>query len=155
MTQEALTNEEWKDFYQVMNDMILSKVGNKPTKENRFNMDQQEISSLIKLQEEVRQVNQAEMERRKQDPYGARKVIKEILDREMVNHPDHYQGSGGMEVIDIIENYDLGFSLGNAIKYILRSNKKGSAKQDLKKAIWYINREISNLVEEEEDCEDV
>ena len=32
MTQEALTNEEWKDFYQVMNDMILSKVGNKPTK---------------------------------------------------------------------------------------------------------------------------
>ena len=87
------------------------------------------------------------------DPYGARKVIKKILDREMVNHPDHYQGNGSMEVIDIIENYDLGFSLGNAIKYILRSNKKGSAKQDLKKAIWYINREISNLVEE--DCEDV
>ena len=88
------------------------------------------------------------------DPYGARKVIKKLLDREMVNHPDHYQGNGGMEVIDIIENYDLGFSLGNAIKYILRSNKKGSAKQDLKKAIWYINRETSNLVEEE-DCEDV
>jgi hypothetical protein len=88
------------------------------------------------------------------DPYGARKVMKQILDREMVNHPDHYQGSGGMEVIDIIENYDLGFSLGNAIKYILRSNNKGSAKQDLKKAIWYINREISNLVEEE-DCEDL
>ena len=88
------------------------------------------------------------------DPYGARKVMKQILDREMVNHPDHYQGSGGMEVIDIIENYDLGFSLGNAIKYILRSNKKGSANQDLKKAIWYINREISNLVEGE-DSEDV
>jgi hypothetical protein len=87
------------------------------------------------------------------DPYGARKVMKQILDREMVNHPDHYQGSGGMEVIDIIENYDLGFSLGNAIKYILRSNKKSNAKQDLKKAIWYINREISNLVEE--DCEDL
>ena len=88
------------------------------------------------------------------DPYGARKVAKQITEREMVNHPDHYQGSGGMEVIDIIENYDLGFSLGNAIKYILRSNKKGSAKQDLKKAIWYINREMSNLVEEE-DCEDL
>jgi hypothetical protein len=90
----------------------------------------------------------------KDDLYGARKVMKEIQQREMVNHPDHYQGSGGMEVIDIIENYNLGFSLGNAIKYILRSNKKGSAKQDLKKAIWYINREISNLVEEE-DSEDV
>jgi translation initiation factor 2B subunit (eIF-2B alpha/beta/delta family) len=87
------------------------------------------------------------------DPYGARKVMKQILDREMVNHPDHYQGSGGMEVIDIIENYDLGFSLGNAIKYILRSNKKSNAKQDLEKAIWYIRREMNNLVEE--DCEDL
>jgi hypothetical protein len=135
---------------------------------------------INQLEEEIHQANQAEIARRKkamlemdergqlsqdeiehrlqgntlQDPYGARKVMKQILDREMVNHPDHYQGSGGMEVIDIIENYDLGFSLGNAIKYILRSNKKGSAKQDLKKAIWYINREISNLVEEE-DCEDL
>jgi hypothetical protein len=76
------------------------------------------------------------------------------VNKEMVNHPDHYQGNGGMEVIDIIENYDLGFSLGNAIKYILRSNKKGSAKQDLEKAIWYIRREINNLVEEE-DSEDL
>lgn len=77
------------------------------------------------------------------DPYRARKVMKQILDREMVNHPDHYQGSGGMEVIDIIENYDLGFSLGNAIKYILRADAKCNRKQDLKKAIWYIQREIS------------
>lgn len=100
------------------------------------------------------QLSQEEINHRLEDPYGARKVMKQILDREMVNHPDHYQGSGGMEVIDIIENYDLGFSLGNAIKYILRSNKKGSAKQDLKKAIWYINREMNNLVEEE-DCEDL
>lgn len=100
------------------------------------------------------QLSQEEINHRLEDPYGARKVMKQILDREMVNHPDHYQGSGGMEVIDIIENYDLGFSLGNAIKYILRSNKKGSANQDLKKAIWYINREMNNLVEEE-DCEDL
>jgi thiamine biosynthesis protein ThiC len=135
---------------------------------------------INQLEEEMHRANQAEIARRKkamlemdergqlsrdeinhrlqgntlQDPYGARKVAKQITEREMVNHPDHYQGSGGMEVIDIIENYDLGFSLGNAIKYILRSNKKGSANQDLKKAIWYIQREISNLVEEE-DCEDL
>lgn len=75
------------------------------------------------------------------DPYGAHKVMKEILEREMVNHPDHYQGNK-FEVIDIIEDYDLGFSLGNAIKYILRADKKGNRKQDLKKAIWYIQREI-------------
>ena len=76
------------------------------------------------------------------DPYGAHKVMKKVQDGEMVNHPDHYQGNGGMEVIDIIENYDLGFSLGNAIKYILRADNKGNRKQDLKKAIWYIQREI-------------
>ena len=75
------------------------------------------------------------------DPYGAHKVMKQILDREMVNHPDHYQGNK-FEVIDVIEDYDLGFSLGNAIKYILRADKKGNRKQDLKKAIWYIQREI-------------
>jgi len=39
----------------------------------------------------------------KDDPHGAHKVMKEIQDREMVNHPDHYQGSK-MEVIDIIED---------------------------------------------------
>jgi hypothetical protein len=77
----------------------------------------------------------------KDDPYGARKVMKEIQDREMVNHPDHYQGNK-FEVIDVIEDYDLGFSLGNAIKYILRADNKGNRKQDLKKAIWYIQREI-------------
>lgn len=61
--------------------------------------------------------------------------------KEMVNHPSHYQGNN-LEVIDIIEDYNLGFSLGNAIKYILRADKKGARKQDLKKAIWYIQREI-------------
>lgn len=120
-------------------------------------MHQEAIARKKKAMQEMDergQLSQEEINHRLEDPYGARKVMKQILDREMVNHPDHYQGSGGMEVIDIIENYDLGFSLGNAIKYILRSNKKGSAKQDLKKAIWYINREMNNLVEEE-DCEDL
>jgi translation elongation factor EF-Tu-like GTPase len=77
------------------------------------------------------------------DPYGAHKVMKKVQDGEMVNHPDHYQGKK-MEVIDVIEDYDLGFSLGNAIKYILRADAKGNRKQDLKKAIWYIQREIDS-----------
>ncbi len=64
--------------------------------------------------------------------------------KEMVNHPAHYQGTK-TEVIDIIEDYNLGFSLGNAIKYILRADKKGNKKQDLEKALWYINRELSKF----------
>ena len=62
----------------------------------------------------------------------------------MVNHPKHYQGSN-FEVIDIINDYKLNFELGNAIKYILRAEKKGNKKQDLEKAIWYLRYELSKL----------
>ncbi len=61
-----------------------------------------------------------------------------------VNHPEHYQGKG-IEVIEIIEAFDLNFSLGNAIKYILRADKKGNKKQDLEKAIWYLNNELNKF----------
>lgn len=61
----------------------------------------------------------------------------------MVNHPKHYQGNK-FEVIDIIEDFDLNFSLGSAIKYILRAGKKGDRNQDLEKAIWYLQRELQN-----------
>ena len=63
--------------------------------------------------------------------------------KEAVNHPSHYQGNK-FEVIDIIEDYKLGFNLGNAIKYILRAGKKNDYKEDLQKAIWYLQREISH-----------
>lgn len=61
---------------------------------------------------------------------------------DQVNHPAHYQGSS-MEVIDIIEDFDLDFCLGNAVKYILRASKKGYWEQDLKKAIWYLERAVN------------
>jgi len=61
--------------------------------------------------------------------------------KEMVNHPQHYQGNK-YEVIDIIEDYNLDFNLGNAVKYILRCEKKGNKIEDIQKAIWYLNREI-------------
>ena len=64
--------------------------------------------------------------------------------KEMVNHPSHYKGNK-FEVIDIIEDYKLNFNLGNAIKYILRCGKKDTAVQELKKAVWYLNREIETL----------
>ncbi len=85
-----------------------------------------------------------DMEALENDPYGARKVMKEIMEREMVNHPDHYQGNK-FEAIDIIEDYELGFNLGNAVKYVLRCENKGNKKQDLEKALWYINRELSKF----------
>ena len=67
--------------------------------------------------------------------------------KEMINHPDHYLKDTGFEVIDVIEAWHLDFSLGNAVKYIARAGKKDPSKrkQDLEKAIWYIERTISNL----------
>lgn len=65
------------------------------------------------------------------------------ITEEKVNHPSHYQGNT-FEVIDIIEDFNLGFCLGNAIKYILRAGKKGDRMEDLRKAIWYIEREMSD-----------
>ena len=63
------------------------------------------------------------------------------IKKERVDHPAHYQTATGMEVIDVIEAFGLGFNLGNAIKYILRAGKKGEFNVDLDKAIWYLTRE--------------
>jgi hypothetical protein len=60
---------------------------------------------------------------------------------DMVNHPPHYTVNG-IEVIDVIENYKLNYKLGNVVKYILRADLKGNRLQDLKKALWYLQREI-------------
>ena len=63
-----------------------------------------------------------------------------------VDHPSHYN-DGSIEVIDYIEDKNLGFCLGNAIKYISRAGKKYKDKEveDLEKAIWYINRRIYEI----------
>lgn len=58
-------------------------------------------------------------------------------------NPSHYQ-QGGLEAIDVIEAFGLGFCVGNALKYILRYRFKGTPLEDLKKARWYLDREISN-----------
>ena len=59
--------------------------------------------------------------------------------------PGHYVGEGALEAIDVIEAFGLNFCLGNAIKYILRCGKKDDAIQDLKKALYYIRRELYRL----------
>jgi hypothetical protein len=62
-----------------------------------------------------------------------------------VNHPAHYK-VGGIETIDFIEAKRLNYNMGNAVKYITRADHKGSRKQDLEKAIWYLKRELDHPV---------
>lgn len=64
--------------------------------------------------------------------------------KEMINHPQHYN-MGKYEAIDVIEDWKLNFNLGNTVKYISRAGHKDNIIQDLKKASWYLNREIERL----------
>lgn len=62
---------------------------------------------------------------------------------ETVDHPAHYGGADNpYEAIKVIEAWGLGFCLGNAVKYICRQGKKENSTTDLKKALWYLKREI-------------
>ena len=65
---------------------------------------------------------------------------------ETIHHPAHYGGADDLyEVIKVIEAWGLGFCLGNVVKYIGRAGKKSAATatEDLKKARWYLDREIA------------
>ena len=69
-----------------------------------------------------------------------------------VDHPAHYGGADNpYEAIRVVEAWQLDFCLGNVIKYISRAGKKGDALEDLKKARWYLEREISNLEKARKD----
>ena len=68
---------------------------------------------------------------------------KEVT-KDMVNHPPHYT-KGGIETIDFIEAKELSYNLGNVVKYITRADHKGNKVEDLMKARWYLDREITNM----------
>jgi len=75
----------------------------------------------------------------------------DIERREGVNHPSYYK-RGGIEAIDAIEAWELGFHLGNVVKYIARAGRKTKdGLQDLKKAEWYLSREIKRMERESEE----
>ena len=83
---------------------------------------------------------------------SSKKITKTTLESiaakpsgEAVDHPSHYN-SGSIEVIDAIEDWGLGFNLGNAVKYIARADHKGNPVEDLRKAAWYIQRELENRI---------
>lgn len=66
-----------------------------------------------------------------------------------VNHPAHYT-YGSIEVSDFIADKGLNFFRGNVVKYVSRAGKKDADTEleDLRKAVWYLEREITRLVEE-------
>lgn len=73
------------------------------------------------------------------DDFHERGGVHGFADR--VNHPPHYTSHpSGIECIQVTEH--MGFNLGNAVKYIWRADLKGDSIEDLRKAKWYIEREL-------------
>lgn len=68
------------------------------------------------------------------------------MSKEWVNHPAHYRHPSGVECIDVVEH--MTFNVGNAVKYLWRLGDKGRPIEDMRKAIWYIHREIEKLTKE-------
>lgn len=67
------------------------------------------------------------------------------VEHDAVNHPSHYT-RGKIEVIDFIEDQQLPYHLGNVIKYVARAGYKGNKLEDLKKARWYLDRYINEVM---------
>lgn len=67
-----------------------------------------------------------------------------------ISHPAHYAEGRDFEPIDVINDWDLNFNLGNAVKYISRAGRKDLAIEDLEKARWYLDYEINRLKTEDD-----
>jgi hypothetical protein len=78
-----------------------------------------------------------------QEPTAELPVVMLSTPDDVVNHPAHYK-VGGIETIDFIEAKGLNYHLGNVIKYITRADYKGDRIENLKKAQWYLTREIES-----------
>ena len=75
-------------------------------------------------------------------------VVEAPKKEDVINHPSHYT-RGKIEVIDFIEDQQLPYHLGNVIKYIARAGYKGDKLEDLKKARWYLDRYINEVMRHE------
>ena len=67
-----------------------------------------------------------------------------MSNKDSIDHPPHYTFAA-IEPIDVIESWELGFHLGNVLKYVARAGRKGDKMEDLRKARWYLDREITRL----------
>ena len=139
-----LTEKEWLDLTQ---DDLLAVVADNGDKISfakwRFIRADEQIIEGAKFESTLGQIDELEDE--------LDTVFAEPLElpKELVNHPSHYN-RGKYEVIDVIEDWHLGFNLGNTVKYIGRCGHKDDPVQELEKAKWYVQREIDRIKKERE-----
>ena len=116
-------------------------------KSNKIADDARRFTKQCKQQRELYKKRQEGMVQA-----AAKWAAGDTVQQETVDKPEHYQikiNGHDIQVIDIIEAYELNFSLGNSLKYLLRAGRKYSLKEaeDLKKAAWYLTREAERIEE--------
>jgi hypothetical protein len=99
-----------------------------------------ELLKQIIADEKMEEEKKAELGKK----YNVEINTSQLLTPDMVNQPPHYRAGDTYETIRVIEAWNLGFNLGNCVKYISRWQSKGGV-EDLQKARWYLNREIAKL----------
>ena len=72
---------------------------------------------------------------------------------DVINNPSHYTEGRKYEPIKVIKDWNLNFNLGNTVKYISRAGRKDDIVQDLKKAAFYLNAEITYLEEQRQQAD--
>lgn len=139
-----LTEKEWLNLTQEDLLVIVADNGDKVSFAKwRFIRANEQIIEGAKFESTLGEIDELEDE--------LDTVFAEPLElpKELVNHPSHYN-RGKYEVIDVIEDWHLGFNLGNAVKYIGRCGHKDDPVQELEKAKWYVQREIDRIKKERE-----
>lgn len=103
-----------------------------------------EIAAKLKVSAQYVYTTKYQNRKTKKKSEGAAPPVEPTKPVDMVNHPPHYT-VGGIETIDFIEAKKLSYNLGNAVKYIARADYKGNMLEDLMKARFYLDREISKI----------
>lgn len=128
---------------------------NCPTCRTELNKPKKKVSPNDNQSEKVNEVAPVISKTETTESYITADSVKDLYDvttdkksnriTNVIDHPSHYN-RGKIEVIDFIEDQGLSFHLGNVIKYIARAGSKGDKLEDLKKARWYLDRYINEVM---------
>lgn len=128
---------------------------NCPTCRAELNKPKQKVSPKDNQSKKVNEVAPVISKTETTESYITADSVKDLYDvttdkkpnriTNVIDHPSHYN-RGKIEVIDFIEDQGLSFHLGNVIKYIARAGSKGDKLEDLKKARWYLDRYINEVM---------
>ena len=135
-----MSNFNYNKYSEIVEKLnSLANVLTEANEENYMSFKVQD--TLCRVIQEANRVNT--YIRHYKNKQGKDMLMFEIEEKEMVDHPSHY--NQGIETIEYIESWSMNFNTGNVIKYVTRAGYKNNQLEDLKKAMWYLQREIDRI----------